>query len=196
MRVAVVVFAFAVLVGCTNKAPGTLLGTFAITGELTESTCGPDALPTPDPLTFTAEIRDNDGLKYWRSGQSGYVTGVTHTNGHTQFQIASNIPVYGPSETIDPYTGVVVSSPGCAIRQVETIDVVLTEVSDGDAGADRNDADVSADGGAIEYRLSGTDETLFSPVQGSDCARALAANGGTFLAFPCKVSYDITGAQE
>ncbi len=189
-----------VLSACAKKVPGETLGTFAVSGELKKNTCGPGSVPAEDPLLFEAEIREDRGLRYWRSGESGYVSGNTHSDGSTEFVSGQEVPVYPAMEVIDEFTGEIFVVPGCAIRQVETVKITLTPVlPDGgseDGGADGGEGTDVGDGGVdVDYALTGTDVILFSPTQGSDCRRALAANGGTFLEFPCKLNYTLTGRE-
>ncbi len=193
---------FAALGGCPANPDGEVVGTYNVSGSLLENSCGSTAFAAVDPLSFVVELRaDPTGPAFWRRPNAPIVNG-SHTGDDYRFRTEVPVTLYGPDET----TG----APGCVLAQVETIEFnALATVADagvGDAGladAEITDAEIAdagtqgaSDGGVVSPSDSfrGTSVIELTPVAGADCARAHSINGGPFLALPCRVRYDLSGA--
>ena len=195
--------------GCQPAGPaGELVGRYEIMGELTENSCGTQALPAIDPLAFVAEIRVDQGRGLWIRGESPPFGGSLEAVGDFRFEIESVYPVNTSAadqrtddgeylallmeigSTTPPAQGQGQAEPTCRLRVPETVRGNLfatgPEVAlDGGLGfssAEASDSDLTADNDI---------EILAEP--GSDCRPVLAAFGGPFLTLPCGAHYSMQG---
>ena len=184
LRAAGLVLTFLILGGCPPTAePGEPIGIFSVEGRLQENACGSSALPAQDPLRFQAELRATDRIAYWKMGRQ-YIAGSRE--GRSFALMTSRSVTLIPPDRAQAITG-------CAVRQDETIRAELRDaLGDGGVatGPDAGDADFSYGS------FGGTNTIEFVPVPGSDCRAALSANGGPWLALPCRVRYDLVGARD
>jgi len=200
---ALVLIAALAVGACTPAYPGEPVGSFSVTGRLDRNTCGPEALPARNPLTFLVEIRERDGEAFWRLADRPVVSGVVTDDDTYEFVAHANVGLIAP----EPDLGVA----GCSLVQLETVEVSVEtveqddeadpEVADAgapvsDAGDPAADADADADAGAmVEMALTGTNSIQLTPTAGSDCTAATVSAGGPFLALPCRVDYTLTGTE-
>lgn len=170
--------------------PGTSAGTFMVTETLTSNACAggfdPDAL-----LQYTTEIRVEGDTAYWHRGDTPIASGTYTSDGHFHFVSQNDVQAYGT----DAGPG---GPPGCALREIETIDGTLT-LGAGDAGLEAGANDDALDGGAdagiSNTGFTGTDTIQLSITPGSDCSAIFATNGGPFSTLPCSAVYDVTATR-
>ena len=175
------------LAGCPVDPSGEAVGTYDVTGSLVENSCGSTAFAAQDPVEFVVELRAEDhGPAYWRRPTAAIVNG-SHTGDVYRFRTEVPVTLYGP----DPTTG----TAGCTLAQVETILVTAKTSEVGDGGVGTPNDQGSADAGAAESDLfRGQSVIELVPTAGSNCLGAVAVAGGPFLALPCRVEYDLSGA--
>lgn len=178
----------AVLMGCWGQGqelPGEPVGTFEAVGLMVEQSCGA-AISSPDPLELDFEVRaEPQGRAYWQQPAGPLFAGLKKGNAYS-FQVSQSWVVFEP----DSFRGYA----GCSVTQRDAFMFVVEKGQEtGDAGT--ADAQVGADAGvpASPLSLTGSQVTEITPVPGADCTPAVAANGGPFLALPCRVEYVLTG---
>jgi hypothetical protein len=160
-----------------------VVASLLVVGSVDENTCGALAVMLPDPWSRRTELRRGEGdLYYWREITTGVnVLGTRTSDGEYRFRGSSQAEIFAADPTID--------YPGCRVR----LDDELRFTLDGSA----MDAGAAAGGDAgVEHALEGRQRTVVSIVAGSNCAPALNANGGNFLALPCEFAYDLAGEAE
>ena len=183
-----------------SEVPGTSAGTFAVTETLTSNGCtggfDPDAT-----LAYSTDVRVQGEIAYWHRGDTPIASG-TYASGHFHFIAQADIQAYGT----DAGPG---SSPGCSLRQTETIDGMLalgpsdagsSDAGSSDAAAQQPDAatvldasiDAGPDAGVHSTGFVGTDTIQISVTPGSDCSLIFAQNGGPFPTLPCTAVYDMS----
>jgi hypothetical protein len=169
VKLAPPVIAALVLVACNNNAlPGTMLGTYAVTGTLTSNTCG-QGLGAPSPWTFSIQMSEEGKTLYW-----------TYQDG--------NPPLSSPLTASDTAT----------LTSTESGNVDGT--ADGGLGpcsmtrADTVKVDLAA--GSPPPSFTGTLGYSFAAVSGADCSDQISANGGSYDALPCAMTYAIRGKRE
>lgn len=168
--------------GQGDEPPGEPVGTFDATGLMVEQSCGA-AIPAPDPLDLTFELRAEDGGRaYWRR-QGGSIFAGIYTDEKYTFTVSQSWMVIEP----DRFRGFV----GCSVTQKDTFTFVVDE---GETTSD--DQESGADAGVEPrlFALSGSQTTDIAPLSGADCTPAVAALGGPFLSLPCRVEYVLTGS--
>lgn len=206
MRIASLI-ALGCLCACEVPTPrGELVGAYHVAGALTENTCGSDALPAADPLSFDIEIRDEDGVGLWVRSSPPITEGKLQSDGAFSFtlQSAYDVPASRPQpagevieedidKLADPNTyDTSRPAPPCRLLITESI-----------VGTLLRDSRTPNDTGTSDAGMSSTDETAadlvaenviaMSPAPGSNCARTLASAGGPFLGLPCRAHYDLQG---
>ncbi len=183
MRLATLSF----VAGCWGQGeepPGQAVGTFDATGLMVEQSCG-SAIPAVDPLDLEFELRREDGGRaYWHRIGGPIFAGLYQGDEYT-FTVTQSWMVLEP----DRFRGYL----GCSVTQRDTFQFALEEVETTDAPSE--DA-IGADGGVSPtlFSLTGSQATEIEPIAGSDCAPAVMAFNGPFLALPCRVEYVLTGS--
>jgi hypothetical protein len=184
--------------GCMKKAeqaPGVLVGSYAITGTLIENSCG-SGLSTKNPLTFSAAIRDSDGVINWQVAKGAASTGVLRADGQYRFvteQATSLGPQVMPKTNLQPsdfFTNQAdfdLKKTNCTLLTKESIFGTLHRMLSIDGGVVQEDAGVGAD-------LSGDNTIEVTVAAGADCSAVLAANGGSYLTLPCEAHYSLEGS--
>jgi len=187
--------------GCLGQGqapPGEVVGSFEAEGLIVEQSCGA-AIPSPDPLELSFELRsESNGRAYWRR-QGGSMFAGTEKDGQYTFQVSQSWMVIDP----DRFHGYA----GCSVTQRDVFTFVVDApeaASEGDAGVE--DAGMSVEDAGVEEEpgsdagidpalvtLTGSQTTEITPLTGSDCTPAVAALGGPFLALPCRIEYVLTG---
>jgi hypothetical protein len=193
--------AVCVLLGACKQGTdgtGTLVGVYAVRGVLVENSCGTTALPTPSPLEYNVEIREDHGVGYWMPAKSSQNAGSLTTRGEFSFSATQSavLSMTQGGQQLQP-TDFQTLQPDfdlqkktCAVTSMRRISGSLqrrnaadggfvTEIGSVDAGADDD--------------LVGTDIVEIAPSAGSDCNASLSALGGTYLALPCGARYLLTG---
>lgn len=188
------------LAGCERKDPGDSIGVFSVTGTLVENTCGHEAVPAMDPLSFEVELRySEEGLGYWILPGSPMMQGPASDPSKMTFDSESIVNVFGASNVVEetPIYGIPelsiesqTTKAGCDLRQVEHIVVTLSD-------SDETTTDGAPDGGLRALKqFTGKNTIGFRPTAESDCTPIKAENGGPFLAFPCAVDYELTANEK
>lgn len=170
--------------GQGEEPPGELVGDFDATGLMVEQSCGA-AVPAEDPLDLAFELRREEGGRaYWLRVGGPMFAGLYRGDEYT-FTVTQSWMVLEP----DRFRGYA----GCSVTQRDTFELVLEEV---EGTEDATEDAVGADAGVSEtlFTLTGSQSTEIEPVPGSDCAPAVAAFNGPFLALPCRVEYVLTGS--
>ncbi len=183
--------------GCMKKqetAPGVLVGEYAITGTLIENSCGA-GLPTQNPLTFTAAIRDSDGVINWQIAKGPASTGVLRDDGSYRFvtEASNNLGPQTmaktnlqPSDFFTNQPDFDLKKTNCTLLTTESIFGTLHRMRSIDGGVVEEDAGRGAD-------LSGDNTIEVTVAAGADCSAVLAANGGSYLTLPCMAHYSLEG---
>jgi hypothetical protein len=187
--------------GCMKQpqqASGDLVGDYAITGTLVENSCGNSALPTKNPLSFVAEIRNDDGVITWQIEKQAPFTGVLRADGAYKFvseqamdlgtQVARKKDLEASDfNNLNPDFDLQRSH--CALIMKESVSGTLRRMLGPDGGApDQTDA------GGTGADLSGDNIISVEAAAGADCSLQLAINGGQFLTLPCAAQYSMEGA--
>jgi hypothetical protein len=147
--------------------PGTMLGTYKVTGQTTINSCGP-GLDAPDPWVFDAQVSQDGSLIYW-SWMDG------------------SAPLSGPLST--PTTVTLTTS--------QTANVDATDAGAGPCDLARADeVQLTLASGSPPANLSGTISYTFTVPSGSTCTDQLTSSGGLYSALPCTISYTMTAARQ
>ena len=165
-----------------EEPPGEPVGSFEATGLMVEQSCG-SAIPAPDPLDLSFDLRAEDGGRaYWRRHGGQMFAGV-HKDGEYTFTVSQSWMVIEP----DRFRGYI----GCSVTQRDIFTFIVDEVE-----TDTESEDLGADAGVEPalLTLSGSQTTEIDPLTGADCTPAVAATGGPFLSLPCRVEYVLTGS--
>mgnify|MGYP001557420044 FL=1 len=178
--------------GQGEDPPGDAVGSFDATGLMVEQSCG-SAIPAPDPLQLTFDLRAEDGGRaYWfRQGQM--FAGI-YKEGEFTFTVSQSWMVVQP----DRFRGYA----GCSVTQRDTFTFLVEDIEEVEAEAEaeadeaETDAELGADAGVTPtlLTLSGSQTTEIEPLSGSDCRPAVVSYGGSFLSMPCRVEYVLTGS--
>lgn len=186
--------------GCMRKQQpqGDLLGAYAVSGALTENSCGQSGLPTQNPLAFVAELRDVDGVTTWQIEKKPAFSGVLERDGDYRFVSEQAFPLGEQTsqkrnleasdfDSLDPDFDLETTS--CVLLMKESITGRLHRMLDADGGVP---SEAFGDAGLLPD-LSGDNTISVEAAAGTDCARVLAANGGGFLTLPCAAHYSLEG---
>jgi hypothetical protein len=156
------------LSACDNNAlPGTMLGTYAVTGTLTSNTCGAGLEP-PSPWTFSIQMSEENTTLYW-SYQDGNppLSSPLTTSGTATLTSTESGNVDGTEAGLGP----------CSMTRADTIHVDLAA-------------------GSPPPSFTGILDYAFAVVSGADCSDQLSTNGGTYDALPCTMTYAIRGTRQ
>lgn len=175
IRTSLVALAVGGLCGACDPPPppGELVGRYRIDGTVRADSCGP-GLGARRTIAFTVEVREDDGTGYWLFGDREPRPGRLDDDGNFSFEQRGGWTLVEPRPDV--------GYGGCRVAQLETIDGRLGRLG---AGADAGD----------DSALSGTNTIDVVPLQGDDCSPALGAQGGPFLALPCRVQYELSGTR-
>jgi len=190
----------------TQQQPGELVGTYHVSAELSDNSCGQDALPAAQHLSFDVDIRrDKAGSGYWSRGAPPARSGELDADGYFSFELQSTYAVGGGMMTKEPVETLIEMDPEklanpqlvdqldqapqapCQLSVSETVHGMLHRMlhalQDGGTGGSSSSDDLVA---AEDISMRG--------VSGTSCMIVLASQGGPFDALPCKAHYDLTGA--
>ncbi|MEM9190080.1 MAG: hypothetical protein AAGF12_12930 [Myxococcota bacterium] len=197
----------ALLFACNPVYPGEPVGTFSVTADLVENTCGASAYPVRERTTFRVEVRNRDGEAFWRLPSEPLVSGRVMADDSLRFELAR---AYDPS-------------PQCRLVQEDRIDIKIRATSEephdgsvdgasadasADASMDDDPADatvtdtglVGLDGGTDagteasdeELELSGTQRIDVREFAG-DCSALIGGQG--FVGLPCHADLVLVGSE-
>lgn len=128
--------------------PGDLVGTFAVTGVMNESDCGPGAFGAPDPWKFEIKLSREDSSLYWYNGQEA-VAGSVSADGSFLFKSGVQATMAEP----------VKGRGGCVLARTDELSGKLAGTG----------TDISGFTGTMRY--------TFKPEAGSECVEILASEG-------------------
>lgn len=178
------------------ELPGELVGSYDITGQLVENSCGTGAFPAKNPLEFRVQVRrEGDELAQWILDEPPGSYGSLDETGGFLFERQtrySAIPAHevhaSTYEPSDFWSGTAALPPeahvGCVLLITERVQGNLTYMT----------TNAVSDSGVPEpTSLAGLNTIELTPAAGSDCRATLIENGGPFPAFPCHVQYDLEG---
>jgi hypothetical protein len=171
MRARAFVFCAVLVAGCAEpnpdhdaKTPGTLLGTYALSGPITRDSCGADLLGAPDPWTFQVKLSRFENDLYWLNGREAIVGDIA-ANG-SSFHFSTRVDV-----TISPAGR---GNSGCVVSRYDTADGVLALEGE----------DVTAVATKLTFE--------YTPKNNSECLEIIGSPGGV-QALPCSLSYSLSG---
>lgn len=196
------------LSACVVPEPrGDLVGAYAIAGELTENTCGNDALPARSPLKFNVELRIDKDEALWIRDMPPQQSGRLDDYGEFSFRVESiyDVPASAVSSLessikTDPAAAADPSAyddfdrqaaPPCRLTITETIGGKLVRDQRVQADAGASDPISAAKSGESDLTADNTIE--IRAAAGSNCGRVMATAGGPFLALPCSAQYELRG---
>jgi hypothetical protein len=171
---ALVLSAFALpLAGCLNfgkvddaKIPGDLLGTYAVTGTLTDSNCGEGALGSTDRWKFDVKLsRFHDDL-YWINGRE-VIPGGIESDG-VSFAFSTRVE----GEVVPAGKG----RAACVLSRADSAEGKLSSDS----------LDVETFEASISFAYSATDD--------SDC-EGWVGGPDAVVGLPCSLRYELTGSR-
>lgn len=148
------------------KAPGDLLGVYAVTGTLDETTCGSGALRAEDPWSFDVKLSRYQRDLYWLNGREAIVGDLEKDGVSFSFDTRIETTVEAALR----------GRPGCVISR--------SDRARGELSAD--DSDVESFEGSLSFD--------FSAVPGSDCSDWMVAEAVPEL--PCSVDYDLSAERK
>lgn len=162
---------FSVLAACATKDPtnpGTVIGTFHVTGTLTKDTCS----GAPNPWTFDVKLNHDDSTLYWITGDYP-IAGDVDSKGNASMTSSFTDEVRAATNTL----------AACDMTRNDTLKVLLSNSS----------AQAVTDPGTATTFL-GTLTYAFAPTSDSSCSDQLSSQGqGGYDTLPCEVDYTITG---
>jgi hypothetical protein len=183
------------------KARGELVGAYQVEGELTDNSCGKQALPAPAHLSFHVELRNDKGEGLWVRDAPPPFSGSLDDKGYFSFDTSNSYMVAG-NNVQEPADQIIQAAPeqltdpelfdrldqqankNCGLAVDQSVHGrVLRDVTGTTDGADTSSGDDLTADNDIEIRST----------SGSDCSRVLAAQGGPFDQLPCKAHYALTG---
>lgn len=164
------------LIACTNNLPGEPVGTYRVVMKLEQNTCGAQAIYTTDGKTYSVELREDDGRGYWHIADKPPVQGTLDAERNFKFTSSGIVGSEGPDA----------GPNGCRLIQDEVLSGSLR--SPGTDGG-------MADAGPGTSALVADHVLTISGYAGTDCSRALVANGGFYENLPCTVRYTLSGTE-
>jgi hypothetical protein len=149
------------------KAPGDMLGIFAVESKLKESSCGDKALGGGERWDFDVKLSRDDRDLYWLNGRESIV-GSIESDGRS-FSFETRIE----QEIIPGKPG----RPGCVVARD---DMATGRLSD-------SGSDVDSFSGSLRFR--------FRALEGSDCSSWIGSEGAV-SALPCSMTYSMNAERK
>jgi len=142
------------------KAPGDMLGIFAVESKLKESTCGDDALGAGERWDFDVKLSRSDRDLYWLNGREAIVGSIESDGRSFSFEtrIEQEITASKPGR------------PGCSVARD---DMATGRLSD-------SGSEVDSFTGSLRFR--------FRALDGSNCSSWIGTEGAV-TALPCAITY-------
>ncbi len=168
VRVRLAVLPLLLATGCLEfgpereDVPGELLGDYAVSGHLRQSSCGGGALEAADPWEFEIRLSRQGDELFWVNGRE-VITGKIERSTR-RFAFATAVAV-----ELEPAKA---PHPGCTVRREDRAEGELHGIDDDVAGFD----------GTLEY--------AFAAADGSDCSGQVGDAGG-IATLPCAIEYAI-----
>jgi hypothetical protein len=194
--------------GCAKQsASGELVGAYAVRGQLTDNTCGQAALPSKNLLSYTVELRNDNGAATWLAQKQSSASGSLGSGGEFHFetqqeqdmgttvQVRQNLQ---PGDLLTTSADPDLVKRHCILITDDALSGVvnkrLPSLLDGsvgntlvtDAGSDAGATSTSAD-------LTGDETVQIMVATGADCTAALAVQGGPYTILPCGLHYKLEG---
>jgi hypothetical protein len=157
---------------CSGKdpySPGTKLGTFHVTAQLTTSSCG----AVPNPWEFDVQLNHDGSTIYWVQGQAP-IQGRVDSAAHASLATSFTEDLRAADERA--------KKAACSVTRSDALTMNLADAA---AKPTADPATMTGFTGVLAY--------AFLPTDGSDCSDQVATEGGDFDALPCEVRYDLTG---
>ena len=145
------------------KAPGDLLGMYAVSGRLDESSCGEGALGASKTWAFDVKLTRYNRDLYWLNGREAIVGDIAQDGRSFTFESGIQVEV-SPAER---------GRDACRIARDDTAAGVLS-----DSGTD-----VESFEGKLEFG--------YRELEGSDCSSWIGTSGAV-AKLPCSMSYDMS----
>ena len=145
------------------KAPGDMLGIFAVQSKLEESTCGEEALGAGDRWDFDVKLSRTDRDLYWLNGREAIV-GSIESDGRS-FSFETRI-----EQELTPGKP---GRPGCSVARDDMATGRLSSSS----------SDVESFSGSLRFR--------FRELDGSNCSEWVSTEGAV-AALPCSITYTMS----
>jgi hypothetical protein len=143
-----------------GHVPGEALGEYHVAAALESSTCGADALGTPEQWEFDIRLSRDRADLFWLNGAEVIPGRVGPDGVSFEFDTAVAVPITPPEGT----------RPGCTVMRS---DRATGELSG-------SDADVTGFDGTLVYG--------YAPDDGSDCSSLVGVPGG-FAMLPCEIAF-------
>jgi hypothetical protein len=157
------------LAGCLDyskvddaKAPGDLLGLYAVTGELDESSCGEGALGAADEWSFDVKLTRYHEDLYWLNGKEAIVGSIGSDGRSFSFETRIEVEV-APAER---------GRKACRVARDDSASGRLS-----DSGTD------------VES-FEGTLEFGYRALEDADCSTFIGSPGGVSK-LPCGMTYSM-----
>lgn len=181
------------------EPPGELVGEYAITGTLRENTCGEDALPVAEVLSYTVQLRRDGATAFWLIGSPPANQGVINAAGDIRFEREERFMVRQDAQPIDP---VLAEMDPLALYGFDPFDpnadpedadapctLIIRESIDGTVlNIERFDSDAG-----VDVALEGSNAIEMRATSDSECSRVLQSAGGPFERLPCAATYELSG---
>jgi len=153
-----------------STLPGTMLGTYNVTGTLGANTCG-SGLGAPSPWTFTVQMSEDGTMLYWEPSTGAELSSTMTSS--TAVSITSTVTAN--VDATDAGEG------PCDLTEATAIALTFEAAT--------APAPPSSFTGTITYSFS-TNTAVSST---SDCTDQLSASGGSYDTLPCTATYSISG---
>ena len=145
------------------RAPGDLLGTYAIEGKIRGDSCGADSLGAPDPWRFEIKLSRKDRDLYWLNGREAIVGDLAADGVSFSFDTRVDVPIGGDAK-----------SSSCVVSRRDRAQGDLAESDDQVLG------------------LTGVLNFDYSSKSQLGCLEIIGVPGSV-EALPCSLSYAIVG---
>ena len=144
--------------------PGTLLGTYVLSGPILRDSCGAELLGAPDPWTFQVKLSRFQRDLYWLNGREAIVGDIGLDGSSFHFRTRVDVPI-GPSGR---------EKGGCVVSRYDTADGELALIGDTVTAVRANLN--------FEYKSSSS----------AECIEIIGIPGGV-QTLPCDLSYALSG---
>lgn len=142
-------------------SPGELIGTFSVTGQLGDDSCGADSLNAPAKWDFEVKLSREGDTLYWLNGREAIV-GDIDRKGAFSFKTHLDLPMSDQHGAVKGCTMVRTDSASGSLSSDDSFTGTLTYAYDAKSGSDCSGLPLGADGlpltvpCSLSYRLSGS----------------------------------------